>query len=319
MSDLESVPSSGPDGLRRFFYGPSGLRAGWRLLIFVAVLSVLFSARGLIIRRTMHGLDEASRYVINQAARFLICLLASWIMTRIERRTIADYGLPWRRMFRGQFWLGALIGFAALSALLGVLRAVGVFDFGRVALHGAEIWKWGALYGAVLLIVGFSEEFFYRGYAQFTLSTGIGFWPAAILLNAFFGYGHYNNKGETWAGLVNVALGGLFFCLLLRRSGNLWMPIGFHAAWDWGQTFFYGVPDSGVVVPGHLFNSSFSGSAWLTGGSVGPEGSWLCTALFVVLWLVIAAWLRTARYPNPAAIPDRRRELANRLGFDHSS
>ncbi len=111
---------------------------------------------------------------------------------------------------------------------------------------------------------------------------------------------------------MNAALGGLFFCLLLRKSGNLWMPIGFHLAWDWGQTFFYGVPDSGIVVPGHLFQSTFSGSEWLTGGSVGPEGSWLCTMLFAVMWIVIAALHRNARYPDPAAIPDRRERLAPR-------
>ena len=295
MSDAESVSSS-----RRILYGPSGLRAGWRLVIFAAILFVLFATKGLIARRTMHGVDDVGRFVFNQTTRFLICLIASWIMARIERRTIAEYGLPWRRMFRGQFWLGALIGFAALTVLLGFMQAIGVFDFGRIALRGAEIWKWGALYGAILLIVGLSEEFFYRGYIQFTLSTGIGFWPAAILWNAYFGFSHYSNAGETWAGMVNAGLGGLFFCLLLQRSGNLWMPIGFHMAWDWGQTFFYGVPDSGIVVPGHLFNSTHSGPVWLSGGSVGPEGSWLFTALLVVLWIVVAAWMRENRYPGSA-------------------
>jgi membrane protease YdiL (CAAX protease family) len=313
MPELESSRPSGSDALRRLFYGPSGLRAGWRLLIYVAMLFALFAARGLLARGTIRGLDQARRLVFNQVTRLVICLLASWIMGRIEGRTIADYGLPWRRMFRAQFWLGALFGFASLTALLGVMRAVGVFDFGRIVLHGAEIWKWGALYGALFLIVALSEEFFYRGYVQFTLSTGIGFWPTAILLNALFGFSHYGNQGETWAGMVNAGLGGLFFCLLLRRTGNLWTPIGFHLAWDWAQTFFYGVPDSGIVVPGHLFNPTFSGSAWLTGGSVGPEGSWLCTALFVVIWLIVAARLREARYPDPAAIPDRRGRIPPRV------
>jgi hypothetical protein len=46
-----------------------------------------------------------------------------------------------------------------------------------------------------------------------------------------------------------------------------------HSAWDWGESFFYSVPDSGIVVRGHLFNSRFHGPAWLTGGTVGPEAS----------------------------------------------
>jgi len=51
------------------------------------------------------------------------------------------------------------------------------------------------------------------------------------------------------------------------------MPIGFHAAWNWGETFFYGVPESGFPPKGHLFNPTFAGPVWLTGGSAGPEGS----------------------------------------------
>ena len=57
-----------------------------------------------------------------------------------------------------------------------------------------------------------------------------------------------------------------------------------HAAWDWGETYFYSVPDSGQMAQGHLLNSSLHGARWLAGGSVGPEGS-----VFVFLVLVLAA------------------------------
>jgi hypothetical protein len=75
------------------------------------------------------------------------------------------------------------------------------------------------------------------------------------------------------------------------------MPIGLHTAWDWGQSFVYGVPDSGYLLPNHLFDSSFAGPTWLTGGTVGPEGSVLCTVLFIGLWYVCSKWLPQAKYP----------------------
>jgi hypothetical protein len=59
-----------------------------------------------------------------------------------------------------------------------------------------------------------------------------------------------------------------------------------HAAWNWGETYFYSVPDSGMVAKGHLLNSSFHGPDWLTGGTVGPEAS---VFAFVVLALSAAA------------------------------
>ncbi len=63
---------------------------------------------------------------------------------------------------------------------------------------------------------------------------------AAILSLLFLGF-HLLNAGETAVGLV------AFGVLLPQHwlTGNRWFAIGFHAAWDWGQSFFYGVPNSG--------------------------------------------------------------------------
>jgi hypothetical protein len=131
---------------------------------------------------------------------------------------------------------------------------------------------------------------------------GIGFWPAAILSAAYFGYSHHGNSGEDWIGLVNAGAFGLLACFLLRRTGNLWMPIGVHTAFDWGETYFYGVANSGQKLPGHLLNSSSSGPAWLSGGAVGPEGSVLGTLLIVIVWLICAQWLREVKYPGAAPV-----------------
>jgi CAAX protease family protein len=78
---------------------------------------------------------------------------------------------------------------------------------------------------------------------------------------------------------------GLFLCLTLRRTGNLWFAVGFHAAWDWGESFFYSVPDSGEIAVGHLMNSTSQGPKWLTGGTVGPEGSVLCLVIILILFI----------------------------------
>jgi hypothetical protein len=227
-------------------------------------------------------------------------------MARIEGRKIADYGLPWRKMFRSQYWVGAMIGFGSLTLLLIVLRLSGAFYFGTFALRGAEILQWAFLFGLVFILVALKEEFSLRGCALFTLTTGIGFWPAVIVSSAHFGYGHLGNSGENWFGAFQAGAFGMLACLLLRRTGNLWLPIGFHTAWDWGQTYLYGVPDSGVVVPGHLLNPKFVGPAWLTGGLVGPEGSVSCLVLLIALWFLFAAIFREVKYPDPAAIQDPR-------------
>lgn len=299
---IEPVQLASPSALRRVFYGRSELRAGWRLFIFLAVVIGLISASNLMVRRLLHGADEVTLFLVREVMDFLIFLFASWIMGRIEGRTIADYGLPWRSMFRAQFWQGAVLGFASITGLLVVMRIAGVFYFGGIALHGVEVWKWATVYAFVFILVALREEFRARGYGLFTLSAGIGFWPAALLSSAFFGYSHRGNSGEDWIGLFNAGVFGLLACFLLRRTGNLWMPIGVHMAFDWGETYFYGVADSGQVLPGHLLNSSSSGPAWLSGGTVGPEGSILCTLILVVVWMICAVWLRVVNYPKSERI-----------------
>jgi len=304
MTDAEQPRN--PSIFHRAFYGPSELRAGWRLCIFLAIVVALINANNLLVRRVLHDADGATLFLVREVTDFLIFLLASWIMSRMERRTIADYGLPWRASFRVQFWQGVLLGFGSITALLLAMRVVGVFYFGRIALHGFAIWMWAAVYALVFILVALKEEFRARGYGLFTLSAGIGFWPAAILSAAYFGYSHHGNSGEDWIGLLNAGAFGLLACFLLRTTGNLWMPIGLHTAFDWGETYFYGVADSGQTLPGHLLNSSSSGPAWLSGGTVGPEGSLLCTLLIVMVWLLCAVWLRQVRYPNLATIQNGR-------------
>ncbi|MEI2598332.1 CPBP family intramembrane glutamic endopeptidase, partial [Acinetobacter pittii] len=84
----------------------------------------------------------------------------------------------------------------------------------------------------------------------------IGFWVAALVFSVgVFAGGHLANKGETAMGLVSVALAGLTFVYVLYRTGSLWWAIGFHATWDWAQSFLYGVRDSGLAMEGHLLAS----------------------------------------------------------------
>ncbi|HET9366225.1 MAG TPA: hypothetical protein VFP71_14560, partial [Candidatus Angelobacter sp.] len=73
---------------------------------------------------------------------------------------------------------------------------------------------------------------------------------------------------------------------------NLWMAVGAHAGWDWGQTFFYGVNDSGFQAPGHLLNPHTQGPDWLSGGSVGPEGSVVTLIFWILMTIAVVIFYR---------------------------
>jgi membrane protease YdiL (CAAX protease family) len=191
--------------------------------------------------------------------------------------------------------MGVIWGFGLLSLEILIIDAMGGFTFGGFALHGARLVYYGIAWAFNFVLVGINEEFTFRGYPQLTLTDGMGFWPAAVLLSALFGFAHLFNPNEGWVGALSVFLFGMFACLTLKRTGNLWFAIGVHAAGDYSETFIYSVPDSGYLATGHLISSTLRpGPRWLTGGSIGPEGSVFAFLLLGCAFLLFA-WL----YPSP--------------------
>jgi len=280
--------ASQPSYARTLFFGPKGLRPGWGFTFYVIALLLLERLGDFCVTAWVHASPRMSPRVSDalfEAAGFVAAAVPAIILARVEKRPWAAYGLPLPRAFGRNFWVGAVWGFAGISALIFSLYGLHDFSFDRIVLHGARIAKFAAYWSVMFLLVGLFEEFLFRGYTQFTLARGIGFWPAAIILSTSFGLVHLGNEGEHWPGALAAASIALFFCLTLRRTGSLWFAVGFHAAWDWGESFFYSVPDSGLPAPGHLLNSSLHGSVWLTGGSVGPEGSVVCFVVIALAWI----------------------------------
>jgi len=291
--------------------GPNGIRAGWRLFIFFAIVVPLYYAMSLgidpLMRRTHAGDFTPLGALLSLGLFPPPLLLATWIMGRIEGRTFADYGLPWRRAFGRRFWQGAALSFASLTLLLLVMRLAGVFSFGMPVLNGWNAWKYAVAWTVPMFIGVLLEDFQYRGYLMFTLTTGIGFWPAAIVTSLLMGGMHYFNPSGHGLGPIAATMYCLVTCLVLRRTGDLWMPLGIHLAWDWGESYFYGLQDGGFAAVGHLLSGSVHGNPLLTGGSFGPEASILNLVLLAIWGVIFSVWLRGVRYPNQEAIPDQRR------------
>ena len=298
-----SQPTS---GLKPIFVGPEGLRVGWRLLIFAVLVVVLLGSFVVFRHGGPQGFREAQErlkhvpptpFLVGESEgiAFVLLCVATLTMGRIEHRKFSEYGLPLGQALGKNLWLGWIWGFLAISGTLLTIFLLHGFRITGLALHGTAILSSVVAWGIAFLLVGLCEEFLLRGYVQFTLASGIGFWPAAFVLSGLFGFSHAFNPGETVVGSVAAGMFGLLFCLFLRRTGNLWCAVGFHAAWDFGQTF-YGVPDSAMLPYHSTFYSAFSGPLWLTGGTVGPEASVLTPIALLVVGLIFSRYYRENKY-----------------------
>jgi uncharacterized protein len=167
-------------------------------------------------------------------------------------------------------------------------------------LFGSRLLGYGALWLIVFLFVGLFEENYARGYPQYTLARGLagfyqwafktrhsaflGFWTAALVISSLFSLEHASNQGEFPIGLLTVILVAMVFCLNLWRTGSLCWAVGFHAAWDWSESFVYGVADSGLMAQHHLLTTHAVGRPILSGGTTGPEGS-----IFIIPLLILVS------------------------------
>ncbi len=268
------------------------MRAGWRAALYVALFFIFMSIAGTVIRIFLPLLLVPNGPVtprvlgIQEGLAVFCALLAAYVLARLEGGRFGEYGMPWSRAFTKNFWLGAVWGILAISAMMFLIDLSGGYSLGAIDLPRVALVRYALEWAGVFLLVGMYEEFFFRGYLQFTLTSGMSFWPAAILLSAIFGAVHLRNPGEGPIGALSVFVTGMFLAFTLRRTGSLWFAIGFHAAWDYGETYIYSVPDSGIVMPGHLLASTFHGPAWLTGGTVGPEGSTFDFVVMALLFLI---------------------------------
>jgi len=251
------------------------------------------------------AMTQESKAIGQEAVIFAIILFVTWIMSRIEHRRFGEYGLGGNRRRWPQLGMGLISGFAALSLLIAGLYFGHWITFNGALLHGGgPIFINGLMWLIAFTFVGFFEEFFFRGYLQFTLARGIGFgaigfFIAAAVFNFSFGFVHSGNIGESPIGLFTAGLIGFVFCISLWYTRSLWWAIGFHATWDWGESYFYGTADSGGVSQGRLLDTHPQGKLLLSGGATGPEGSALCLAIIALI--AIWVWYSLRKEHNKSA------------------
>jgi len=299
------------------FFAPDGLRAGWALLAAVVIFIIVFQAIGYFLHlvhlapHPQSASPTPGAVLYSEGLLFLVVAIVTWIMSRIEGRPVSTYGLGGQRrlplLLTGAFW-----GLLLLSLLVLILIKANLLVVDSRLLSGSDILRYALAWTPAFLSIALFEEYLFRGYLLYTLtrwltalyrrvagpsrSASFGFWTAALLLSLGFGLIHGSNIGESPVGQLCAALISIVFCLSIWRTGSLWWSIGFHAAWDWAESFLYGVADSGITVRFHLLATHPTGSPLLSGGATGPEGS-----LFAILIAALAGAVIIFTLPDKGA------------------
>ncbi|HET9419243.1 MAG TPA: CPBP family intramembrane glutamic endopeptidase [Chthoniobacterales bacterium] len=285
--------------LKAIFIGADGLRHGWRFLLFAATIILLvqfFEKPAIDFAATKLHIDpnafSAPAIIVSDGIDLILILIVIGLAALFERRRIDSYGLPVNQAFGGLFWNGVLAALAMIAFVGAAILVTGGMRIQGVALRGIDVVTAPLLWLVAMLFVGLAEEYTFRGYALQSLWRGAGFWPAALITTAIFAGDHLEKPHENAIDIGMIFALGLVMCLSVRITGSLWWAVGWHAAFDFGQLFIIGTPNGGRVPVDRLFDASFPGPAWITGGELGTEASYFMIPPTIATFIYVLIFLR---------------------------
>lgn len=289
--------------MTRWIMGPDRkLRPLWRAVIFFLLGT----------RVVMPLLDKGYAYIAGalgvatvlspanialfESETFIAALICTGLFARYERRRVDSYGLPVRAAFGARTWEGALAGVIMAGAVALGMYALGGMQVTGFATRGGALVLSALAWLIANICIGVAEEFWYRSYILQTLWKSLGFWPAAIIIALNFAADHYFYKtGENVWDVITLVSLSLAMCYSVLRTGTLWFAVGFHVAFDYMQLFVIGTPNGAQIPVGRMLDVRFAGPAWLTGGVLGTEASFLMYPMIALLWIYL--WWRFRKPP----------------------
>lgn len=182
------------------------------------------------------------------------------------------------------FLKGSAIGFILILLAGGLLYALGFVNLSLGKISTAVFM--GYLF--FFLLVAVFEEMMFRTIPLFVFAERYHFIFAIIINGLLFGFVHMSNPGFTWLAMLNITFVGALLSIYTLLKKNISWAIGIHFSWNFTQGTLLGYKVSGTNPQG-ILTAQPIGSAYLSGGSFGIEGSIICSILLILLivWLLL--------------------------------
>ena len=288
-SQLPTLPKR--SFIATIFISPSEprLRAGWRLLIQTIFLIILSVVAGLAFYFISPSLLTSSSLLIGELAELFAFVGSIYLARRfLDKRSFIGLGFKIDKHVALDILAGIVITFIMMGSIFIAMQALGWLKFESFAWNidpAQTVVSQVLLFFVIFTIVGFNEEFLFRGYHLQTITSGLNLFWGLIISSIVFGGLHLANPNATWVSAAGIFFAGLFLAYGYVRTQQLWLSIGLHLGWNFFEGVVFGFPVSGLsIYP--LMNIKVSGPIVWTGGAFGPEAGLIilpATALGAVL------------------------------------
>jgi membrane protease YdiL (CAAX protease family) len=281
------------------------LRTGWRLLVFgamtmliqtglVLVLAVFADPRRLL-QSSLSSMDPLS--LVSHGIGIVVATAAVYFSRRwLDHRSFASLGVELHPGWRLHLVVGALLGIVLQAAIFVIELAMGWLVVESVGWRGGS----GGWVGLTVMLVAFlavawNEELVVRGYVLQNLEHGLGIKLAVLISSVAFGALHVFNSNSSAVAVVGVSVAGLLLAVAYLVTRTLWLAVGLHLGWNYGEGPIFGFPVSGLDAGG-LITHRVIGPEAFTGGAFGPEAGLVSVAVELVgIGVLVLWWRRRAR------------------------
>jgi membrane protease YdiL (CAAX protease family) len=267
-----------------FFTTAGGLRAFWRLLLFVLAMFACTLVAGALLGPLLAGgfnVAGLRGQTIAEVVALAGALAATWhCLRQVEKKPWRDVGLHAAAAAPSKIGLGLTVGSGAIALPIVLLIVSGWLDrvSGTTTTWGGPLLRMSML----LLPAAFYEELFARGYIFTVLRDALGSWWAVAITSAFFGLAHLQNPGANAQSVILVALAGVFLAAVRIGTDSLYAAWAAHFAWNWVMAALFHTPVSGFAFEYPAYRYVDAGPDWATGGSWGPESGIPAGVLMIV-------------------------------------
>ena len=170
-------------------------------------------------------------------------LLLTHLFARWDGVSAYDVGAAPDRHSASRLAAGFVIGL-----LLVAINTLAMWCTGHVSwspTHDASLYG-GAVTLIAFLLLASREELAFHGYPLRRLETFYGVWVAQVVVALIFALEHVAG-GSSWThAFVGAGVGSILFGMAAIASRGLALPIGLHAAWNFGDWLRGGKDSVGV-------------------------------------------------------------------------
>jgi membrane protease YdiL (CAAX protease family) len=278
-----------------------------RSLSWFVIAAVYFIFAQQVSLRAANGLSSGDWFLPVNSLILLFLLLIGYAgmgyAAQQQRQPLKAMGLVRREGWKREFALGAALGWGGVVACVLPMALFG----GLVVTFWTDSHQFLLLFLNLitLAISALAEEVAFRGYPFQRLIDGIGPTLATIVMSVLFALMHLLNTNATAASTLVTILAGWLLSIAYLRTRALWIPWGFHFAWNASLGILFGLPVSGLTIFNPVISSNALGPAWLTGGGYGPEGSAVAVIVLLVFMVLLVRYTRdyAHKYAQPVIVP----------------